>query len=40
MKYFTVTWSESSQEHEFGCSYTMSVYKNLFKKETYGTEVV
>ena len=26
--------------HEFGCFYTMSVHKNDFKKQKYGTESV
>ena len=26
--------------HEFGCFYTMSVLKNYFRKEKYGTESV
>ena len=28
------------QKHESGCFYTMSVHKNYFKKEKYGTESV
>ena len=31
---------EQSQEHEFGCFYTMSVYKNYSTNEKYGTESV
>ena len=31
---------DQTQEHEFGCFYTMSIYKNHFKKQKYGTESV
>ena len=34
----TLLWDGQTQEHEFGCFYTMSVHKNYFKKEKYGTE--
>ena len=29
-----------TQEHEFGCFYTMSIHKNRFKKQKYGTKSV
>ena len=28
-------WHNQTQEHEFGCFYTMSVHKNYFKKEIW-----
>ena len=28
-------WHDQTQEHEFGCFYTMSVHKNYFKKEIW-----
>ena len=31
---------EQNKEHEFECFYTMSIHKNRFKKEKYGTESV
>ena len=30
-------WHDLTQEHEFGCFYSMSAHKNYFKKEKYGT---
>ena len=33
-------WHDQTQEHEFGCFYTMSIHKNHFKKQKYGTESV
>ena len=30
-------WHDKTQEHEFGCFYTMSIHKNHFKKQNYGT---
>ena len=28
-------WDDQTQEHKLGCSYTISVHKNYFKKEKY-----
>ena len=36
----TLLWYDQTQEHEFGCFYTMSKHKNSFKKEKNGTESV
>ena len=35
MKY--LLWQGQTQEHEFGCFYTMPLNKNHCKKEKYGT---
>ena len=37
---FILLWHDQTQEHEFGCFYTMSAHKNHFKKQKYGTESV
>ena len=29
---------DQAQEHELGCFYRMSIHKNHFKKQKYGTE--
>ena len=29
-----------TQEHKFGCFYTISIHKNHFEKQNYGTESV
>ena len=31
---------DQAQEQEFGCFYTMPIYKNHLKKQKYGTESV
>ena len=31
---------DQAQEHEFECFCTMSIHKNHFKKQKYGTEPV
>ena len=31
-------WHDQAQEYEFYCFYTISVHKNYFEKEKYGTE--
>ena len=33
-------WHDQTQEHEFECFYTVSIHKNHFKKQHYGTEPV
>ena len=40
MKYFLVTSHDQTQKHKFVYFYTMSIHKNFFKKEKYGTESV
>ena len=45
IKFRKIYWNipllhDQTQEHEFGCFYRMSVHKNYFKKEKYGTKSV
>ena len=33
-------WHDQTKEHECTCLYTMSVHKNYFEKEKYGTKFI
>ena len=38
LRWNNLLWHYQTQEHEFGCFYTISVHKNNFKKEKFGAE--